>query len=280
MTPRFLDGLATHFVLTRFNVRGRYYTGDPGDDWLHRRLELFAQYTLPSFGAQSVREFRWLVLTDSASPEWFRAKLAGMARGLFEIVEVEGAFDAQVAGSIVRERLTTPLVLTTRVDNDDAVARDFVETIQRAAVPAERKFINLVDGAQLGPKGVYQRPYTQNPFISLVEAVGNQLPATVFVKRHFEASKYAPVLNVHSRHPMWLQVVHGGNVLTEIVGLRMKARRLTPWFGCEITAQDHPLEFALDFTQGSARIVGRLVGGPHRLVELWKALAARPTQRL
>ncbi|KHL01228.1 hypothetical protein LK10_17610 [Sinomonas humi] len=275
-----MDLRSTHFILTRFNVRGRYYRGDPGDEWLRRRLELFARYTLPSFRAQSVRDFRWLVLIDSESPHWFRAKLAELSLGSYEVVEVEGAFDALAAGRIVRERLATPFVLTTRVDNDDAVARDFVETIQRAAVSPEQRFINLVDGAQLGPKGVYQRPYTQNPFITLVEGARNQLPATVFVKRHFEASKYAPVLNLRSSHPMWLQVVHGGNVLTELVGLRMKARRLTPWFGCEIPCGDGPFEFALDFTLGAARIAGRLVGGPHRLVELGRALAARPAQRL
>jgi hypothetical protein len=268
-----------HFVLTRFNVRSRYYSGDPGDEWLRHRLALFVRYTVPSFSAQTVRNFRWLVLIDSESPQWFRDELAILGRGLFETVDIFGAFNASAAAQVVAARLTAPFVLTTRVDNDDAVSRDFIEEIQKAWSPLDQKrFINLVNGAQLSSGRVYRRPYTQNPFVTLSEPVTKAELATVFVRRHYEVDQHAPVINLGSDHPLWLQVVHGGNVLTELVGLRMPAKAAAPWFGCDLGADDRPLEFAVDMLLGSARIGLRLVRKPRRFLELGRVIVARPAR--
>jgi hypothetical protein len=269
-----------HFVLTRFNVRNRYYTGDPEENWLLRRLDLFQRFTVPSFAAQSQKDFRWLVLIDSESPAWFREALDAIGRGLLEAVDVAGSFTAEVAADLVAERLDRPFVMTTRVDNDDAVAVDFIETIQRAFVPVDKQFINLVDGAQLAGSRVYRRPYTQNPFVTLAERAEDERPAGVFVTRHYEVGTYAPVVNIRSGHPMWLQVVHSGNVLNELVGLRTRARRVAPWFGCHLSDEDRLVEFSTDFARGAGRIGVRLAARPHRLVELGRALMARPARRL
>ncbi|ASN51487.1 glycosyltransferase [Sinomonas sp. R1AF57] len=266
-----------HFVLTRFNVRNRYYAGNPGDIWLRSRLALFEKYTAASFGAQTVKDFRWLVLVDSESPQWFRAELGVLGRELFEIVDIKGAFNAQAAAGVVASRLRTPFILTTRVDNDDAVARDFIESIQRAWRPVHQPyFINLVKGAQLADGRVYRRPYTQNPFVTLSEPRSADGLATVFVRRHYEVQAYAPVTNVGSDHPLWLQVIHGGNVLTELVGMRTRARAVEPWFACDLGARDRPLEFAREVMSGTARIALRLALKPRRVVNLGRALVARP----
>lgn len=82
--------------------------------------------------------------------------------------------------------------------------------------------------SQYAGNRLYLRPYTKNPFSSLIETPADGLPATVFVEHHYRIDDYAPVQNVKTRHPMWLQVVHGGNVLNEIVGLRTTARRIAP----------------------------------------------------
>jgi hypothetical protein len=265
-----------HFVLTRFNVRNRYYRGDPGDEWLRSRLQLFERYTVPSFRAQTTRGFRWLVLVDSESPQWFRDELAVIGAGLFESVDVLGAFNASVASRIVSERLTAPWVLTTRVDNDDAVARDFIATIQTAWRPGTGShFINLVTGAQLAEGRLYRRPYTQNPFVTLSEQATTQGPETVFVRRHYEVGLHAPVANIRSSHPLWLQVLHGGNVLTELVGLRTRSAAVQPWFGCPVGDGDRPFDFAADVVKGASRIGVRLVTKPRRLVELGRSLVAR-----
>lgn len=266
-----------HFILTRFNVRGRYYAGDPGDDWLRYRVALFEQFTLPSLVAQTVRDYRWLVLVDSESPDWFCREVEHLGEDVFEVVYVEGTFNAAVASGIVRDRLGQPHVLTTRLDNDDAVAVDFVETIHRAFVPGNSRFINLVNGAQLAGGRIYRRPYTQNPFVTLAEPCVAEEPSGVFVKRHFEVSSHAPVLNLRTRHPMWLQVVHGGNVLTELVGLRTPARSIAPWFGCQLPDCDRPGEFVIDYVRGALRTGSRMATRPRRFIELAKAWGARRT---
>ena len=264
-----------HLVLTRFNVRGRYHTGDPGDDWLRGRLELFDRFTVPSFAVQTCRDFRWLLLCDAESRAWFSHEVELRGPWVFEPVWVSGACYASFAVLIVAAHADAPVVLSTRVDNDDAVAADFIATIQAEAAGPYPRFINLVDGAQLAGARFYRRPYTQNPFVTLAEDADSASPSSVFVKRHFEVAAHAPVDNVRTSHPMWLQVVHGGNVLTDIVGLRMPARSVAPWFGCDLPSADTPSDFARDFALGAARIAARLVRRPHRLLELGRAVAAR-----
>ena len=161
-TPRD-DKQFRHFVLTRFNVRNRYYSGDPGDEWLTQRLELFRRFTVPSFAAQTETDFRWLVLIDSESPAWFREALEAVGRGLFEAVEVVGPFTSDVAADAVAQRLDRPFVLTARVNNDDAVATDFVETIQRAFVPVDKQFVNLVDASRGSGSTAVPTPRTPSP---------------------------------------------------------------------------------------------------------------------
>lgn len=269
-----------HFVLTRFNVRGRYYSGDPGDDWLQGRLQLFDAFTVPCLAGQTCQDFRWLVLCDAESPRWFKDEIEARAGGLFEPVWVSGAFNADVAGDLVAARADAPVMVTTRVDNDDAVSVDFIATIQSMVSGPRPRFINLVDGAQLASPRFFRRPYTQNPFVTLVEPAGPDAPSSVFVKRHFEVADHAPVVNVRTGHPMWLQVVHGGNVLTEIVGLRMSARSVRPWFACELPEADGRGELAVDYAVGIARIFARLVLRPHRVAELGRvALARGPARR-
>jgi hypothetical protein len=64
-------GRATHFVLTRFNVRMPIYQ-HPDESWLPERVRLFEQYCLPSFEAQTNTNFTWLIFADAQSPSWLR----------------------------------------------------------------------------------------------------------------------------------------------------------------------------------------------------------------
>src|SRR6478672_5104551 len=185
-TDRAFDATeVTHFVLTRFNVRMPIYQ-HPGDDWLPGRLELFKKYCLPSFRGQTVSGFTWLVFFDAESPKWLRETIETTMSDIVHPVYVDGLFTAEYAASVVGDLATTPFVMTTRVDNDDAVASDFVETIQREFAGQRLEFVNLVNGAQYADEKVYLRPYTKNPFLTLIESVADVPPKTVFIRRHYE----------------------------------------------------------------------------------------------
>ncbi|WP_255769403.1 glycosyltransferase [Pseudarthrobacter sulfonivorans] len=271
----FCGGEATHFVLTRFNVRNFYHWAEPTDEWLLARLELFQRYCTPCFGAQSVQSFHWIVFLDSETPAWFQNRISDIAQGLFEPVYVDGAFTKELLTRTIAERCSTRYAVTTRVDNDDAVSFDFVECIQSYFDRQDLTFVNLVNGAQYSNGKLYLRPYTKNPFSSLIEDVSDRKPVTVFAEHHYRIDQYAPVLNVRTNHPMWLQVIHGGNVLNEIVGLRASGRRIAGFFPCSLDIHDSLLDLAVDGVVGSVRIAIRLMRRPRRFVELSRTMRAR-----
>lgn len=277
--PKIAGGEASHFVLTRFNVRSFYHSSEPTDEWLRERLRLFRQYCLPTLADQSSTLYLWLVFLDEQSPQWFRQEIEKDARGRFEAVYVAGAFTAETVSNAVTNRTDAPYILTTRVDNDDAVARDFVQTIQNCFQRQDFEFINLVNGAQYADGRVYLRPYTKNPFLSLIEATGAAAPKTVFVEHHYRVDERGPVQNIRTAHPMWLQVIHGGNVLNEIVGLRVPGHRIAPFFNCVLDVNDSFVDLFAETSKGTARILWRVARKPARITELWRATFAKRIRR-
>lgn len=271
-------GQATHFVLTRFNVRNFYHHAEPTDEWLRERMLLFRQYCMPCFSAQSEKSFNWLVFFDSETPEWLRREVQVAARDLFEPVFVKGPFSKELLTRSVAERCSTPFAITTRVDNDDAVAVDFIEKIQSCFAEQDLMFVNLVNGAQYAQGKTYLRPYTKNPFSTLIENISKRPPATVFVEHHYRIDKFAPVMNIRTSHPMWLQVIHGGNVLNELVGLRVAGRTIAPYFPCSLSVRDSPISLAVDAILGSMRIIFRLLRKPHRFIELSRSIWVRKAE--
>lgn len=273
--PKIAGGEASHFVLTRFNVRSFYHASEPTDEWLRERLRLFRRYCLPALADQSSAQFLWLVFVDDQSPQWFREEIEKDARGRFETVYVAGAFTSETVSDAVAGRTDAPYILTTRVDNDDAVARDFVQTIQNCFQRQDFEFINLVSGAQYAEGRVYLRPYTKNPFLTLVEAAGTAAPATVFVEHHYRVDERGPVRNIRTAHAMWLQVIHGGNVLNEIVGLRVPGHRIARHFNCAFDFNDSFIDLFAETSKGTARILWRFARKPARVAELWRATFAK-----
>lgn len=271
----FSNGQATHFVLTRFNVRNFYHRAEPTDEWLMERMALFRTYCMPCFTNQSIRDFNWIVFFDSETPKWFRKEIEAAAKNLFEPVFVKGEFSKEVVSRTIADRCTTRFAITTRVDNDDAVAFDFVESIQSCFAHQDLVFVNLVNGAQYANGRTYLRPYTKNPFSSLIEDVSHRRPLTVFAEHHYRIDHFAPVMNVRTSHPMWLQVIHGGNVLNEVVGLRVSGPTVAKHFPCALDTHDSALSLAVEGIIGTLRIGLRLLRKPHRFIELSRTLWAR-----
>jgi hypothetical protein len=60
-------------------------------------------------------------------------------------------------------------LITTRLDNDDTVASDFVARIQHAARGEDRLYINFPFGYQWENGRIYYYMHFANPFLSLVE---------------------------------------------------------------------------------------------------------------
>ncbi|NCC33069.1 MAG: hypothetical protein EOM24_13805 [Chloroflexia bacterium] len=210
------EALFDHLILTRFNVRiGQWIQQPPDEAWLTHRFELFERFCLPSLEAQTCQHFRWLVLFDAETPEPFRAKIATYAAWPnFQPIYLQH-FTLESLLVVLQPYVQTPYLITTRLDNDDALSRRFVEQLQRQFAFQAFEFINFADGytLDLQRRRLFMRNYTSNSFISLIERADN--PRTVLCRNHTFLSEIGPIKNLRT-DPMWLQLVHQRNLGNEV----------------------------------------------------------------
>jgi hypothetical protein len=212
-----LDGLA-HVLLTRFNlpsggVEARIRASEA---WLRDRLDLFDRYCAPSVAAQTTPGVRWIIYLDPQSPAWLVDTMARYAgHGLCNPI-----YRAEVPQSALRSdlRMVAPharTIVTTNLDNDDALAVDFSERVRQTTRGGERRALYFVNGLIKGPDGVYSRTDRVNAFCSVVEP--SESPMTCWVDWHNRLGRHMPVTEVGGA-PAWLQVVHGANVSNRVRG--------------------------------------------------------------
>jgi hypothetical protein len=124
----------------------------------------------------------------------------------------------------VEEVAQRPFLITTRLDSDDAIGTRFVEVVQAQFDEQEALYVDLVRGLQVDRTGqVFRYDYPLNPLISFIERRDGS-PRTVFQSfRHGDSRRHAPVRAVITS-PMWVQVVHGGNLMNAVRGPRVHPR--------------------------------------------------------
>ena len=122
-----------HVVLTRYNI------GAFNERWLEYRQQLFESITLPSIDAQSERNFLWALAIDSRTSERYRERLQELmaTRPNIRLLEVE-LFHDHIPDMVqwCRDEATAAgvsHVLSSRLDNDDALHSDLFARIQHHA---------------------------------------------------------------------------------------------------------------------------------------------------
>lgn len=266
-----MEKQVTHLLLTRFNTAGDYAPSRAGlqTEWLTSRIALFERYCLPSVAGQQGADFRWIVFFDAASPAWLRAKIASYGPLLMPIYIDGEATDKVLADHVLATGLvTTPYLLTTRLDNDDALAKRHLARVEGAFSYQEREFIEFPFGLQSYRGHLYQVYWPSNPFLSLIERVqsGNRF-TTVLCVPHNRVRTAGSVKSIWCS-AQWLQVLHGSNLASALRG----------W--PRLRSQSHP-GFALRFPEVTTRdsIADRITysaaGCSTRATKLAGILAAR-----
>ena len=220
----------THVIMTRFNVarpnRHDPMRLDPG--WLAGRFELFEKYCLPSVAAQAGENFTWMIYFDADTPQPLRDRVEACRRVYPFVAYYGGTVSAAFWPASVAETLgqktpqKTPWLLTTRFDNDDALAGDFVARLQAAvaaAAPPARGSWNFPRGFVLEGGKLYALTHMANPFASWLEPWGEKTRTAISIN-HLKMTRVAPVTQVEGG-AAWLQVVHGGNVSNKVRGRRV-----------------------------------------------------------
>ena len=266
----------THLVLTRFNTAVGFAPSAKGldDVWLKERLQLFERYCLPSVVAQRGATFHWLVFCDAASPEWFKQKMSSYG-ALVSTLYIDGpATDEVIAKSVATTGLASrPYLITTRLDNDDALGVDHLRLVQLKFKQQEREFLIFPFGLQLYRGRLYNTYWRSNPFLSLTEKIrADGSFTTVMCVEHNRVREAGRVRTILSA-PQWLQVIHGSNLLNTLRGWPRMTRLAPSAFGISLPKQGSDTLIAqLNYSATAFSARGR------RLVEkVIKAIRPRPS---
>jgi hypothetical protein len=211
-----------HVLLTRFSAVLAPGGEPAGEGWLRYRLGFFYDATYPSVISQSVDDFTWLVLFDDRCSDEFRGDIESLAEGVFTPVWSHERFRRDSFAEPVAAIADAPFLITTRIDSDDAMAVDFMATVQAQFARQDRLFVSITRGVQIDRSGaVYLSDQLSNPFLSLIERrEPERLPDTVYVAKHARARAHGPIREV--RAPvMWAQVVHDLNLSNIVNGPRV-----------------------------------------------------------
>lgn len=245
-----------HFLLTRFNIllwrQDKEGKKVRTTKWLEHRFKLFEKYCLPSIKNQTCQDFEWIVLFDSMTPEVFKAKIVDYQRVCPQLTPVfvepeNGKYFAEIFRKEIVKRLKAKRVISTYLDNDDALNVKFVEDIrQRVPSVQDGTFFYYDEGYQYYTEDQFmmQIRYPRNHFVSVVEKGDAATVKGIFGHgRHYyiDSIEGAKIEHVKTK-PMWCEVVHEKNVLNDanfILHTRMvrDEERLKNEFAIEETAK-------------------------------------------
>ncbi len=268
-----------HYIITRFNLRDDAARKSPALDpaWLNKRLDLFESFCFPTVRAQTRTDFSWLLLFDVETPESVRERIASLAArwDLIRPIFLEPGLKQGAKRAVQKAMTNAPdRLVTTRLDNDDGLASNYVETIRKFSEQDEATVLEFPAGYIWNKGKVYRDWQPRNAFGTLVEPMMGNLDypfQTIYKGSHSENYKLGKVLWV-SREPGWLQVVHGSNLENNRRGMRRPLSVLRRSFSLPdrlFEAQEAEMGLRLDivrtaFSYGVRRAAGtvkrRLLG--------------------
>jgi hypothetical protein len=211
-------------IITRFNVRFGKDTNPciNSTEWLRHRLALFGDFTFPSVARQTIMPDKWFVFFDSGTPAAIRRELETLQSkmSLFFPVFCD-VFDINVCRNAVEEWLpaTVQWIVSTRLDNDDAMNNRLLESVYSTCSDGRREFINPLNGIIITDSRAYRKKDPSSPFISLSEPRIDF--STVFIGSHDRLKKFGLVCQVQIKDA-WIQVIHGGNIANRLRGVRAR----------------------------------------------------------
>lgn len=231
----------THVLITRFNLAtpGRESDIRNRCGWLTQRFDLFERYCLPSVAAQTKCDFHWVIYFDKDTPTEFKARIESL-RSVFpfipfftELFPSDGWRRSLAETFPQRSRM----LLTTRLDNDDSLANDFVERLHAAMEdrPPPCSSLNFINGYVLCGPALYRLRHSSNPFFSWFEP-WDARTLTALAVHHMRIAAAGPVRQIGGPG-VWMQNVHETNVSNKVRGRRTGGAELTGRFPAAVMEQ-------------------------------------------
>jgi len=255
--------------LTQFNLRTGHALSEKRltSEWLKPRFELFEKFCYPSIYGQSNQNFKWVVYFDSQTPQFFKDKISEYAAWKnFVPVYLDDALTEELNKRAILKSLSEcpEYLITTRLDNDDALCKSYTDMVQKNFASQNLEFISFVNGHVLHVDGrLYSFNYLNNPFVSLIEKINS--PNTSGFRTvlcgvpHTELSEVGSMKKVKS-DVSWLQVIHSSNVSNRVRGVRVPKKALDGKYTIDLSKIIQDEDFAtytIDYARSVAHTIAR-----------------------
>lgn len=217
-----------HYILTRFNLRRDDWTITKNnekvlsDSWLKDRFELFENFCFNSVKNQTNQNFKWLVFFDINTPDSYKQKVKEFEQSYANFVPlfIDGMnnFLPEIIQNI-KKMDSEKYIITSRLDNDDCLHKDYVEIVQSYFDNQNHLAIDFIDGYTLQTGSTVRfglKKQLYNPFISLIEKKEN-FKSVWFRSRHGSWKYEKNIISVAGKR-LWLCVIHSSNKVNLFTG--------------------------------------------------------------
>lgn len=217
-----------HYLITRFNLKNKNWDVTKNNEslltreWMTHRIELFRNFCLPSVVNQANTSFQWLLFFDITTDNDFKEELETLLapHTHFKLFYVDGmdAFHPSIKEYILQDSKDSPYIITSRIDNDDCIHKDYIATIQSQFKSQDFMAIDILKGysLQVSPNVMLgKKEHIFNPFISLIEK--NDAPKTVWFSDHNMWKKESRRVEIANKR-LWMSIIHEKNKVNEFDG--------------------------------------------------------------
>lgn len=217
-----------HYLITRFNLRNPKWDVTKNnetlltDDWMEDRMWLFENFCFPSVTAQTSTNFTWLLYLDITTKEVFKDRIEALVKGFgnVKVFYIDGmpSFYPEIKKYITANSAEVPHLITSRIDNDDCIHKNFIAEVQKRFNSQEYQAIDVIKGYSLQIKPNFmlgKKEHIFNPFISLIEK--NADPKTVWQNDHNMWKKETRITQVKNKR-LWMSIIHEKNKVNEFDG--------------------------------------------------------------
>jgi hypothetical protein len=222
-------GKFTHYLITRFNVPVDNWVSDKAglpvldDTWFQHRISLFNQYCVPTVASQSEKNFQWLIYCDSFTKP---GQLQAIKKSVSQIPSASIRLVENAAKMLIdlRQLLSiapSPFLITSRMDNDDGLADNFIQTIQQHFNEKDKGLLNINAGIiyDVNEKVMTRMTHAlRNHYGSLIEERKKAEDIlTVLGFAHDQPPTHIHIENI-SGESYWLKIIHDRNLKSQLKG--------------------------------------------------------------
>jgi len=198
-----------HLILTKFNIPMFKNKDGASEKWMKDRFKIFNAACYPSITNQINQNFQWLVFFDPKTKPRWRDKIKEYKRITPIFCDWKDRYK-----EISKKTEGYDHLITTRLDNDDALEERSIEAIQREFKSQKYQYLNFRKVLITNGKKIKLSNEPSNPFITLIETRPFK---TVWYLQHGQIKRERATKQIENMY-MGLRIIHQDNVSNQFIG--------------------------------------------------------------